>query len=250
MVSQTPQRMLYHNRRTKGDQVRYRFPYRQAQLTENILSLTGIAVLLTAGNDTVVHCSRSIRTILGIAAADVMHKGWSTLFDRIHPSDQKLITRKIHPELRKIIRGMNRERAETVRFNYTFRIRHFNGEYITAALENQLVRGDTKVCMSVLKNISALSEPGKMVLNVRKKENNDTWKSVVQREYPLQAEGFSTRETQIIRAVADGLSSREMAEQFFISAETIRCHRKKIMEKTGCASSAELVGFALQNKII
>ena len=223
--------------------------YGHAPLTEKILSLNDIAVLLTAGNNAVVHCSESVRTILGIPATDVMEKGWHLLFERIHPNDQKLLTKKVHPQLRRFIRRMDPAERESLVFNYTFRIRNKHEQYIVAALENQTLEwnGRGRVYMSVLKDISPYADRSKMLLNVRKKQHSE---KLIQKEYVVRAAGFSPRETQIIHYIADGLTSVQIAEKLFVSAETVRAHRKHIMQKSGCKSSAELVSFALHENIV
>ena len=225
-----------------------------AALTEKILALNDAAVLLTIGKNAVVHCSESIRTILGIAASDVMEKGWQLLFERIHPCDQKLLSKKLLPDLRRFLRHASASDRHKLAFNYTFRIRHASNGYMFAALENQVVqpkkRTSADLRMSVLKNITPFADRSKIVLKVSRKGSDTVWTTVLEKDYCIQAEGFSPRETQIIHCIAHGLSSKEIGEKLFISPETVRSHRKRIMQRSGCASSAELVAFALRQEIV
>ncbi len=57
----------------------------------------------------------------------------------------------------------------------------------------------------------------------------------------------TVRELQIIRCIADGLTSHEIAETLGISFETVQTHRKNILYKYNLGSSAELIAFALKN---
>jgi DNA-binding CsgD family transcriptional regulator len=43
---------------------------------------------------------------------------------------------------------------------------------------------------------------------------------------------------EVAQAVANGLSSKEVAERFGLSVHTVRNHRKKIMKKLGVKKSA------------
>ena len=43
---------------------------------------------------------------------------------------------------------------------------------------------------------------------------------------------------EVAQAVASGMSSKEVAEQFGLSVHTVRNHRKKIMKKLGVKKSA------------
>lgn len=56
------------------------------------------------------------------------------------------------------------------------------------------------------------------------------------------------RELQIIRLLAQGKTSRQIAEELFISEHTVQTHRKNIMEKYQTQSSSELVALAIRNR--
>jgi DNA-binding CsgD family transcriptional regulator len=64
----------------------------------------------------------------------------------------------------------------------------------------------------------------------------------------VQAYALSRRESEIVRLVAQGLSTTEMAETFQITSNTVQDHLKAIFEKVGVRSRRELVGqlFAQQ----
>lgn len=246
--------MLYYDLKKKIERPSASGSFSAEPLTENILALNEIAVFLTASNSKIVHCTRSIRTFLGITAREVMAAGWSGMFNRIHADDQKLLKKRLHPELRRYLRRLNSPDREKCSFNYTFRIRNQENEYILVALENRPVHwnkgASPALYMSVLKNISIYGNKNTIVLNVNKKSADCGWEKLFEKEYPLQARGFTARETQIMHLIADGLSSCEIAGKLFISAETVRCHRKRLMVKSGCRSSAELVDFALRHEIV
>jgi two-component system response regulator NreC len=61
---------------------------------------------------------------------------------------------------------------------------------------------------------------------------------------------LSEREKQVVRLVADGMSSREIADQLGLSVKTVDTHRANIMEKLGIHSSAELVKYAIREGIV
>jgi DNA-binding CsgD family transcriptional regulator len=64
----------------------------------------------------------------------------------------------------------------------------------------------------------------------------------------VQAYALSRRESEIVRLVAQGLTTTEMAESFHITANTVQDHLKAIFEKIGVRSRRELVSqlFAQQ----
>lgn len=58
------------------------------------------------------------------------------------------------------------------------------------------------------------------------------------------------RELEIFALIAQGLSSQEIAEQLFISIETVHSHRKNIKFKTNLKNTAEITAFAVRNGLI
>jgi two-component system response regulator NreC len=61
---------------------------------------------------------------------------------------------------------------------------------------------------------------------------------------------LSQRELEIIRLVAEGLSSNEIGRKLFISPRTVDTHRNNILQKLDLPNIASLVSFAYKNKLI
>jgi len=61
---------------------------------------------------------------------------------------------------------------------------------------------------------------------------------------------LSEREIEVIKLLADGLTSQQIAEKLFVSDHTIRTHRKNILKKTNLLNTSQLIQFAAKNKII
>lgn len=71
----------------------------------------------------------------------------------------------------------------------------------------------------------------------------------IKKHYRIFA-ALTRREKEIIRLLANGKSSRDIAEDLFVSVHTVQTHRKNIIRKTGCHSFAELLKFALAFELI
>lgn len=61
-------------------------------------------------------------------------------------------------------------------------------------------------------------------------------------DYNCYSFNISSREKQIINCLSDGLTYKEIAEQLFISENTVAKHVQNIYEKTGTKNKVELVG--------
>ena len=60
----------------------------------------------------------------------------------------------------------------------------------------------------------------------------------------------SPRERQVLRFLADGKSSKEIASILDISTRTVECYRARVMHKLGLHSAAALVRYAVRNNIV
>lgn len=78
--------------------------------------------------------------------------------------------------------------------------------------------------------------------------------------FPEELHGFETldnsvaveltkRETEILGLIASEKSSKMIAEELYISEDTVLTHRKNIMQKLKIHSTAGLVSFALKNNL-
>ena len=57
---------------------------------------------------------------------------------------------------------------------------------------------------------------------------------------------LSNREREVFQLIAEGHSTREIAETLYVSVSTVKSHRSKIMEKLGIDNPVHLVHFAIQ----
>lgn len=61
---------------------------------------------------------------------------------------------------------------------------------------------------------------------------------------------LSSRESQIVKLVAEGKCNKEIATLLEISVKTVESHRAHIMEKLGIHSVTELVRYAIRNNLV
>jgi DNA-binding NarL/FixJ family response regulator len=61
---------------------------------------------------------------------------------------------------------------------------------------------------------------------------------------------LSKREVEIVKLLAEGLTSLQIADKLFIAEHTVKTHRKNILRKTGASNTSQLVQFALNNQLI
>jgi two-component system response regulator NreC len=61
---------------------------------------------------------------------------------------------------------------------------------------------------------------------------------------------LTEREREVLQLIAEGRSSREIAERLVVAENTVRTHRANLMSKLGLHNTAELTQYAIRKRII
>jgi DNA-binding NarL/FixJ family response regulator len=67
---------------------------------------------------------------------------------------------------------------------------------------------------------------------------------------PPPPQELSPREVEIVRYIAEGKASKEIAAQLFISPKTVESHRTNLFRKCGFRSVADVVRYAIRYGLI
>jgi len=60
---------------------------------------------------------------------------------------------------------------------------------------------------------------------------------------------LSDRELEVLRLLAEGLGPTEIGERLHLSVKTVSTHKARAQEKLGLSGTAELVRYAIENKL-
>ena len=81
-----------------------------------------------------------------------------------------------------------------------------------------------------------VKDPSETVFQIRKTLNPSNGISIQQHK-------LSIREIEVLGLIMLGYTNQQIAEKLFISFETVRSHRKNILEKTGAKNTAALISY-------
>lgn len=90
-----------------------------------------------------------------------------------------------------------------------------------------VARGEATFAPSVLSRVLKLLRPG-----------------------TVQAETLTARETEVLRRLADGLTTEQIAADLYVSVNTVRNHVNNIIRKLNVHSRLEAVSYAIRNGLI
>jgi DNA-binding NarL/FixJ family response regulator len=101
---------------------------------------------------------------------------------------------------------------------------------------NSTIKGEKFLCGKIVSYLTAAPEI---------KTNNSFIKSI-----GCEGVNVTEREVEIIRAIAEGLSNKLIADKLKLSTHTVNTHRKNIMAKLGVNNTAGVVMFAVKNQLL
>ena len=80
--------------------------------------------------------------------------------------------------------------------------------------------------------------------------------AILEKTFPQNEENgcdpisLTDREVEIVKLIAEGLTTKDIAEKLFLSFHTISTHRKNIFRKAGITNSSELVRYAVRRGLV
>lgn len=166
-----------------------------------------------------------------------------------HPEDHNLVSRLIRATL---MFASENPVTHDVGFCLTYRLRHKNGNYLKVMRQSTVYEVDTHG--KIISNLSMLTDISYMNTSNRVEWrfdapglNQEKFKKYVTKEH---ADFFSEREMEILRELKSGAQSKEIASRLHISRHTVDTHRRRMLEKSNCLSTIELLNFCLKNGIL
>ncbi len=73
---------------------------------------------------------------------------------------------------------------------------------------------------------------------------------LTRRKAPAYPDGLTQREVEVLRLVATGMSNPEIAQELFISSNTVKRHLTNIFSKTSATGRAEAAVYASQHDLL
>jgi DNA-binding NarL/FixJ family response regulator len=129
---------------------------------------------------------------------------------------------------------------------------HRNKEYlyhaISAGVQGYLLKEDSDV--ELFSAIEVIRSGGIYVTRLLVGELAEDVSHIYKGEGQLPLEPLTTREREVVKLIAEGKSSREIADLLCISIRTAENHRANIMRKLNLNKAADLVRYAIQKGIV
>lgn len=164
--------------------------------------------------------------------------------ERVHPDDLCPLVKNGIAALKFL--HTNKENLQDYKMISEFRIRNAIGQYVRVVEQYTLLEkdksGNAWLSLSVLDlspDQSSFKTVRGHILNV--KENKFF---SIENLSSKKTSDLTTREIAVLQLIKEGLLSKEISEQLFISVHTVNTHRQRILGKLDVNNSMEAVKYA------
>ena len=154
-------------------------------------------------------------------------------FSKVHPDDRKMLAERIVESLQLSKSAFDNGQPQPHILNYRFKKRTGEWIWMQHTVYNLSYHSDGKV-YKVLHRLRLLD-----MFMYPEDPTNITHKIILKESMELAC--LTPREKQVLKLIAEGLSTKMIADYLKISINTIETHRRHLLEKLAAKNSMELI---------
>lgn len=228
-----------------------------SQLAGPVMGLMPMFFVLDYSSRQYVVFTDSIKIILGYDAREVLESGLGFTFHVAQKNFFNVFNQKIFPSTLASLNKIPQQEHQNHIFSYNCQYKNKAGKYANTLQRSTFITsketGRPLYCIAMVVDISAYKRDSTIVHTIEKMDTTANTLQTVELNYyyPFEEDALLTKqETNIVKYMADGMSSKMIAFKLNISENTVANHRKNMLRKTNTKNVAQLIAFAIKNGII
>ena len=179
-----------------------------------------------------IYCNGTIKKIVGENCDKLLNGGWNYWFSLIDEKESLQIRKKIFALFSNLyVQGL---------FILRYHITNVHGERVY--IRHEILLYKLKRYTLAINYFSDVTVKEKIEGYFKVSKDYRGFNS-----YDKQIKSISPREKEVLKLVADGFSSKQIADRLFISNHTAITHRKNLIEKFNVKNTAQLIKRASRN---
>lgn len=202
-----------------------------------------------------IFCSEGIKRLLGYEAKEIIDGGHMFMIEIEQKEFFKTYNENIFPFCLNFLQN----KAQAEHYNYTFsfntQLKNSSGNWINVLQKCNYITSKDKglplYSLGILIDVNCIKKDNVIVHTIEK--NGPGASSIAEKTcfFPFDEDRMLTRqEKNILGYMAEGLSSKMLADKLCISENTVSNHRQNIIRKTNTNNVAQLIAFSIRNGII
>lgn len=190
--------------------------------------------------------------LCGHTAAEVKEMGYLFYFKYVIEKDQDLLL-KINTVGFDFYEKIPLEQRKSYTISYDYHLKNQEGKIflINQKLTPLFLTDDGKIWKAIC-IISLSNEQNSGNIKIYKKGENKIFNYDLKGDFWKTEEKIilSNREKEVLRFSIRGFTINEIAENIFVSPDTVKFHRRKLFDKIEVANISEAIVYATNNKLI
>jgi len=196
----------------------------------------------------------NVQPVLGL---DPSSATFDDIINQIHPEDIDFVAHAEETVLRYLYENIGRDKVLEYKMSYCFRLKTKDGSY--QLFQHQAIilstdqEGAFAQSVNIHTNINHLVSQNSYsasLINIKGGKSFFNIEVPVMKFSPSTHPLFTAREIQLIKYIAMGLLSKNIAERMNISIHTVKTHRKNILQKAQVKNSSELISKCIVEGLI
>lgn len=211
---------------------------------------TSVVVVFDLYKNSMFYVSDRFFELFGFNSENFKEMDHAWYRSRFHPDDY--IINEAGTELHKFIYSKTIENRKDYKLIHDFRIKNDKNKYVRLLIQDYLLELDKKgnpwlnMKLCDLSPIQDLKMPA-----IATCRNINTGEIIFSFEgKKINNKKISNREIQILKFIANGFRSKEIADKLFISSNTVNNHRRNLIKKLEVSNTTEAVNIAIKLGLI
>ncbi len=193
-----------------------------------------------------VYISSTFEGLLGWDLEEAGKPGHAYIDSRMHPEDLEHLNKvsSVFFELILKVKKEDRTNMEHYKMVMDYRTKGKDGLYVRVIEQHKLLELDADDNVWLSLSMLDMSPDQDLQSRCRYRLVNSKTGELYHVPKGNQDSSLSMREQEILQLLAKGLISKQIADQLFISVNTVNTHRQRILEKLDVSNTTEAVQHA------
>ena len=205
-----------------------------------------------------IYVNKGIESLIGYSDRYITEGKFECFYEKFNDNDFKLVNENIFKQNLKVMGSASPEEMLNYVFSHNYRIKNKNGKYLTLLQRFSMVLSRDKKFIGAIGSFSDISHFSKdnqmfhQIEHISGSETGNENNIIYHKTFFRNPEDacLSKRELEVLKWMSEGYISKQIADKLNISLNTVNNHRKKMLQKTNCRTSAELLSHAHENGIL
>lgn len=198
------------------------------------------------------HVGKNVERILGIPSEAFMEGGIPFFHEQMVKEDLEIVSRVAFPYRLTQILSVTNE-LDRYWYSINYRLQRPNGQIVHVLQQFNIPEVDEQgyplMLFGYCTDISDFKQDNKIVDAIYRRDSQPGLACVCKNIYFPGSEDpkLSSRETEILKWILHGLSSKGIADKLYLSTHTVNTHRRNMLGKTNAKNTADLLKFAYEH---